>query len=153
MRGIGVDPGWGIAIVRVMTGLVFAVHGYEKVVGGLDEVAAGFRQMGIPAPHVMGPFVAFLELLGGMCLIVGLGTRLLGLLFAVQMAVATLWVKIPAQGWNASDLDRMLLVAGLLFFLAGPGRAALDRVWSGREADRLQWPDREPTAPVGRDYR
>jgi putative oxidoreductase len=153
MRGIGVDPGWGIAIVRVMTGLVFAVHGYEKVVGGLDEVAAGFERMGIPAPHVMGPFVAFLELLGGMCLIVGLGTRLLGLLFAVQMTVATLWVKIPAQGWNASDLDRMLLAAGLCLFLAGPGRAALDRVWRRGEADHLEWPDREPAVPLGRDYR
>ncbi|MGH7267467.1 MAG: DoxX family protein [Candidatus Rokuibacteriota bacterium] len=152
MRGIGVDPGWGITIVRVMTGLVFAVHGYEKVVGGLDQVAAGFGRMGIPTPHVMGPLVAFLELLGGMLLIVGLGTRLLGLLFAIQMAVATFWVKIPAQGWNASDLDRMLLAAGLLLFLAGPGRAALDRAWSRREPERLEWPDREPAAPLRRDY-
>jgi hypothetical protein len=27
------------------------------------------------------------------------------------MLVTTLWVKMPIAGWNASDLDRMLLVA------------------------------------------
>jgi len=40
---------------------------------------------------------------------------------------------MPGQGWNASDLDRMLLVACALFILAGPGAAALDRIWWERE--------------------
>jgi len=38
-------------------------------------------------------------------------------------------LKIPSAGWNASDLDRMLLVASVLLVLAGPGAAALDRLW------------------------
>ena len=54
-------------------------------------------------------------------------------LFVVEMLVTTLWVKMPSAGWNASDLDRMLLVACLLFVLAGPGAAALDRLWWERE--------------------
>ena len=42
-------------------------------------------------------------------------------------------LKIPSAGWNASDLDRMLLVASVLLVLAGPGAAALDRLWWERE--------------------
>ena len=142
MRGLGIDPAWGITLVRVMTGLVFAVHGYEKVSGGMARVVTGFAGMGIPAPGILGPLVAVLELIGGVLLIVGLGTRWLGLLFAIEMTVAALWVKIPQRGWDASDIDRMLLVSGLLLFLAGSGRAALDRLWL--ERDRLGAPAREP---------
>lgn len=32
------------------------------------------------------------------------------------------------RGWNASDLDRMLLVAAILMVLAGPGAAAVDNL-------------------------
>jgi len=50
------------------------------------------------------------------------------------MLVTTVWVKLAlGAGWNASDLDRMLLVACTLFVLAGPGVAALDRLWLERE--------------------
>jgi len=42
-------------------------------------------------------------------------------------------LKIPSAGWNASDLDRMLLVVSVLLVLAGPGAAALDRLWWERE--------------------
>jgi putative oxidoreductase len=79
-----------------------------------------------------------LELVGGILLILGVGTRVLGALLGVEMLVTTLWVKIPAQGWNASDLDRMLLVACVLLVLAGPGAAALDRFWWEREEARIR---------------
>jgi len=39
----------------------------------------------------------------------------------------------PSAGWNASDLDRMLLVASVLLVPAGPGAAALDRLWWKRD--------------------
>jgi putative oxidoreductase len=126
MRGIAnVDPGWGVTVVRVMTGLLFAIHGYQKFASGLGGAAAFFAKVSIPFPSVMAPLIATLELVGGILLILGVATRLVGCLFAVEMLVTTLWVKIPAQGWNASDLDRMLLVACVLFVLAGPGAAAL----------------------------
>jgi len=105
MKGIvSVDPGWGITAVRVMTGLLFAVHGYQKFAGGIGGVVGFFAKISIPLPGLMAPFIATLELVGGILLILGLATRVLGCLFAAEMLVTTLWVKIPAQGWNASDL-------------------------------------------------
>jgi uncharacterized membrane protein YphA (DoxX/SURF4 family) len=61
-------------------------------------------------------------------LLLGLFGRWLGLLYAIQFAVATFYVKLPA-GWAGARLDLMLLVGGLAIFFGGPGRAALDLVW------------------------
>ena len=71
--------------------------------------------------------------MGGILLLLGVATRVVACLFAVEMLVTTLWVKVPSAGWNASDLDRMLLVACVLLVLAGPGAAALDRLRWERE--------------------
>jgi len=77
----------------------------------------------------MAPFIATLELIGGILLIIGLLTRVVSALFAIEMLVTTVWVKLAlGAGWNASDLDRMLLVAGILMVLAGPGAAAVDNL-------------------------
>jgi putative oxidoreductase len=129
---LGIDAAWGITVVRVMMGLLFAVHGYQKVSNGFGAVAASFAKMGIPAPQVIGPSIAGLEFIGGICLIVGLLTRLFGLLFSCEMVVTTLLIQLPTRGWNGSDLDRMLLVSGLLLLLAGPGRLAIDQLWFER---------------------
>jgi putative oxidoreductase len=130
MRGIwGIDPGWGITAVRVAMALILVIAGWGKVMGGLGNVVNAFGRMGIPMPGVSGPFIAFLELIGGFALLIGLFSRWLGLIFAIQFVVATFYVKFAGQGWNAGRLDLMLLVGGILLFLAGPGKAAVDEVW------------------------
>ena len=119
-------PAWGIFIVRVVTGLLFAVHGWQKFAGGLSGVAGYFAKTGIPMPDVMAPFIATLELIGGILLIIGLATRWVSILFACEMAVTTFYVILPVRGWNSAELDRLLLAVALLFILAGPGAAAVD---------------------------
>jgi hypothetical protein len=37
------------------------------------------------------------------------------------------------QGWNSSELERMLLAGGIVFFLVGPGKLAIDEVWLEKE--------------------
>jgi hypothetical protein len=56
------DPAWGITSVRIMRGLVFAVHGAEKFAAGLLAVIAMFAKMAIVAPQVLAPAIATLEL-------------------------------------------------------------------------------------------
>ena len=134
MRGIcGIEAGWGITAVRVAMGLIFIVAGWGKLAGGLDNLSAAFAKMGIPVPGVSGPFIGCLELFGGLALLVGLFGRWLGLVFAIEFVVAAFYVKFAGPGWNAGRLDLMLLAGGILLFLAGPGKAAIDGVWLERK--------------------
>ena len=55
MKGIGAHPDWGITVVRLMTGLVFVVHGYQKFAGGISGAATFFAKVGIPFPGLMAP--------------------------------------------------------------------------------------------------
>jgi len=129
MRGVfGIDPGWGITPVRIVMGLIFVVAGYTKLtVTGLPAVTAGFAKYSIPLPGIAALLIAVLELVGGLLLLGGFGTRLLGTLFTCEFIVTTFWVKFRLMGWNDGRLDLMILAGALLLVFAGPGRAALDK--------------------------
>jgi putative oxidoreductase len=131
MRGIaGINPGWGITAVRVTMALIFIVAGYKKIfITGLGNVAVGFAKNGFPIPAVTGTYIAGLELVGGVLLLIGLFGRWLGLLYAAEFVVAAFWVKIPSLGFEAGRIDLMLLAGGILLFLAGSGQAAVDTLW------------------------
>jgi len=126
------DAGWGVAAVRVVMGLVFLTAGWSKVAAGLGAVASNFAKMGMPLPGVTGPYIALLELIGGVLLFVGVAGRWLGLLFAVEFVVAAFLVKLPTAGWAGARLDLMLLAGAVLLFFAGSGRLSVDEVWLQR---------------------
>jgi putative oxidoreductase len=134
MRGIwGIDPGWGITAVRLAVGLILLVAGWAKFMVGTAAVTAYFAKMAIPAPGLTGAFIMVLEIVGGALLILGIATRWVGLLFAMEFLVATFYAEIPV-GFAGARLALLLLAGNVLFFLAGPGRAAVDAVWLERSA-------------------
>ena len=133
MRGIwGIDPGWGITIVRVVMAAIFIFHGYDKLTGGIGGVAEFFAKVGLPLPRVSALLVMILELGGGLLLLVGLFSRWLGLLYVVEFAVAAFYVKLPSRGFQAAEFELLLLAGGALLFLAGGGRASVDEMWLER---------------------
>ncbi len=77
-----------------MLGLIFFIHGLSKFQGGLNNTAGFFDSIGIPG--FMAYVVATIELIGGIALILGIGTRIVSLLFAVIMLGAIATVKLPA---------------------------------------------------------
>ena len=126
----GATKHWGIAILRVMVGIVYLAHGGQKVfVYGFSGVSGAFGQMGIPLPEVMGPFVGLLELVGGVLLVLGVGTRWVSILFAIEMAVAVLKVHL-SNGFflpRGFEYALTLFAASCAIALEGPGPAALGR--------------------------
>jgi putative oxidoreductase len=90
--------------------------------------------LGVPIPGLMAWVVTLVEIVGGALLILGLGTRIWGLLLAVEMAFTLTMVKagvglIAPQGEGAgAELDLLLMAGGLALALMGPGALALDRL-------------------------
>ncbi len=121
--GMEKNMAYGLTLVRLTMGVMLFMAGYGKVfVAGLGGVAQRFENMGMFMPQVTGPFIGLLELVGGAALVIGLFTRYLGLIFAIQFVVAT-YAKVAMMqtGWNAARIDIMLVVVGLLLATNGGG--------------------------------
>jgi len=137
-------------LIRLMAGGVFLWEGILKFVY-TNQGVGRFTKIGIPAPHLMAPFIAVLEIVGGILLMTGLLTRLISIPFVIEMLVAMASTKIalyvgtsplplppapPKVGiWAVlhevrSDYAQIMSV----FFLGwvGPGPWSLDAVFARR---------------------
>lgn len=127
---------WGTTLLRVAVGIIFAAHGAQKAfVMGPATVGGFFGQIGIPFPELNAYFIIAVELLGGLAMIAGLGTRVVGALFAATMVVAFAAVH-GAQGFflpNGYEFVLVLFAASIALVLQGAGAFALDNVVSGRK--------------------
>ncbi|WP_307120495.1 DoxX family protein [Curtobacterium sp. B8] len=92
----------GLTVLRVVLGVVFIAHGAQKFAQGIPTVTQGFAGMGVPLAEVAAPLVAGLELVGGVFLVVGVATRVVGALLAVDMVVAGLLAHATA-GFFSQD--------------------------------------------------
>ena len=116
------------ALLRIVTGLVFMVHGAQKLFGM-------FGGMGPQGGHVdymsrMGVAGA-LEFFGGALVVLGLFTRPVAFILAGEMAVAFWTVHFAMGGINPvlNHGEPPVLYCFIFLFLAfnGPGAFALDR--------------------------
>lgn len=129
--------GLGITLMRVMVGIVFLVHGLQKLfVSGIGGTAGFFESLAIPLPFVAAVVVTLVEVVGGAALILGLATRWVAIPLAIDMLVATLLVHLP-NGFTAIpnggyELTLLLLAANVSLVLAGAGAFALDNLLSTR---------------------
>ena len=94
-------------------------------------MAANFDTMGVPLPVVSATFAAVVELVGGILLIIGLAVPLVGLLVAIDMAGALLFVHAPNGVFVDGGGYELVLVIGALgvvFAGVGAGAYAIDRL-------------------------
>jgi putative oxidoreductase len=121
---------WGIALLRVVTGIVFFVHGWQKLFTfGYEGTTQGFTQMGVPLPAIGAAIVIAVELLGGLALILGFLTRLVSLPLAINMLVALALVHFENgffAGNGGYEFVLLLAAASASLFFLGSGVFALD---------------------------
>lgn len=125
-----------LSILRILVGLLLLEHGTQKL----------FHFP--PSDHPMGgagglpPLVlvaAWLELIGGLLIIIGLFTRLAAFILAGEMAVAYFMAHAPGSIYpikNHGELAVALCFVFLYLAVAGAGRWSVD-AWRGQESGLL----------------
>lgn len=111
----------GAVVLRVILGLTFFIHGLSKFQGGLGNTAVFFESLGIPGFSAY--VVAVIELIGGILLILGIGTRVVSVLFAAIMLGAIFTAKLSAgflgDGQMAGyELELALLAMAIFLAMA-----------------------------------
>ena len=116
-----------LLLVRLYWGWQFAQTGWGKL-HNLAKITDFFMTLNIPFPAANAHFVAGLEFVGGLLLIVGLGTRLVGLLLAGNMLVAywtadhealTSIISDPGKFYVADPFTFLFVSVIVLIFGAG----------------------------------
>ena len=141
--------------IRVMAGAVFFWEGILKFAYANQGVGR-FTRLGLPFPAFTASFVGGLEIVGGLMLILGLGTRLITIPFIIEMLVAMLSTKprlflgtlplppppVPPQVGMWAVLHEVRseyaqIMSCIFLLLSGPGPWSLDAsLASGGDGDR-----------------
>lgn len=125
-----------LTLLRLVAGVIFIMHGWQKVFTyGHAGVTGSFTQMGVPAPSVAAFVVMWVEFLGGIALVLGLLTRIAGLLLAIDMLGAIVFVHAKNGFFLPMGLEFALMLgtACLALALAGGGAAAADGMIGGKD--------------------
>jgi len=121
---------------RLLLGVVLMAHGYQKLVGqGLGATSAGFARLGVPVPGASATFAACVETFGGLLLVAGLLTPVVGALVAFVMLGAGWFAGHWFGGITGDDgweLVGVIMAGALMLAATGPGRLSLDHVIARR---------------------
>lgn len=129
---------WGdflVLVGRVLIGWIFIRYGWEQIQDIPRFADVSFERRGVPGflAYVAAP----VDLIGGVALVLGLGTRYVAPIMLVFTIVATLishkfWT-LPAEqvrNQEAHFWRNVTLMGGLIIlFVHGAGRLALDRMF------------------------
>jgi len=122
-----------VVIARVLLALMFVLAGFSKF-AGLEGTAGYIGSKGLPAPYLLAIVTAFVEVVGGLALIVGFQARIAALALAVFTLLASVifhnfWAMPADQAFvnQLMFMKNLAVAGGLLFvFSLGAGPASLD---------------------------
>ncbi|SCX83185.1 DoxX family protein [Nitrosospira sp. Nsp13] len=121
----------GKLIVRMMVGVLMLLHGVHKILnpGSLDSIRNMLASISLPSLLAYG--VYFGEVVGALMVILGIYSRIGGLLIAGNMLFALalahraqIFTLTNMGGW-ALELQGFFLLSGLAIIFLGSGRFAL----------------------------
>lgn len=127
----------GLLLLRFIVGLVFFLHGSQKLFGwfdghGLMVTAQWMETIGLKPGIVMAALSGTAEVFGGILFMLGLYTKIASGLLAIVMCVAILTVHWPNGFWNANggfEYNLVLLAIVISFTWFGAGKYSLDERW------------------------
>ena len=118
---------------RIVVGWVFLWSGWGKL-SNLPTVTGNFIGWGIPAPHVLAPFVSGVEFFGGLFLLLGLLTRISAGALGVTMLVAirsAKWADVDSLETLLGFDETEYLALFLWLAIAGAGAVSVDHWLEG----------------------
>lgn len=126
-------------LIRLMVGWVFLSEGIQKFLSP-DALGVGrFVKIGIPAPHLLAPFVGVVEIVCGSLLIMGLLTRLAAIPLLIDISVAIITTKVPMLAksgfWatmHEARTDYCMWLGSLFLLIVGAGSLS----WDARRSRR-----------------
>ena len=129
----------GLLIVRLGLGGILLLHGWTRWNAGVQEQIDYLTQFRTPYAEVAAWGAIIFELVGGVLLIVGALTRLVGLGVLIEQILIiayTNWYKWPPTLLNADgtykggyEYNVAIGLLGLLLFVMGGGAVAIDRLF------------------------
>lgn len=127
----------GLLLLRIAAGAFLLFQSHDNVFSNarMDEFENFMTQFGFVYPELLAPLSVYAQFTAGICFILGLFTRWLGLLTAFNFLVALRmvhWKDPVPQMWPAA----VLIVLGLYFGLRGSGRFGIDAALEGRPKSR-----------------
>ncbi len=116
-------------LLRVVVGVIFAVHGYQKLMMGVPGVSGFLGSLGFPVPDVFAVLLIAAELVGGILLILGLFTHWAAKILAFVAIVALVTVHLK-NGFSLAtggyEYILLIFVASVSLMITGPGKWSLD---------------------------
>ncbi|MGO4737636.1 DoxX family protein [Bosea sp. 2KB_26] len=113
-----------LAVLRIVTALIFIIHGTQKLFGFPAAPASG-----LPAAFTLFWFGAILEALGGFLILIGLWTRPVAFVLAGEMAYAYWMFHAPRSIYpllNGGDAAILYCFIFLYLVFAGAGAWSVD---------------------------
>src|SRR5262245_6429297 len=86
---------WAPIPLRLIVGYGFMEHGFAKLARGLDAFPAILQALDVPAPHLMGWLTIFVEIFGGLAVLLGALVPLVSIPMAAVLLVAMFTVHLP----------------------------------------------------------
>lgn len=132
---LGTHAGYGLTVLRVLGGIIFAAHGSQKLFGwfgggGLAGTAQWMESIGLAPGTLMALLSGGTEFFGGLALIIGLLARpaALGLTFTLLVAIFTVHISNGLfMANNGYEFALALLGGTLAVLIEGAGKLSLDQ--------------------------
>lgn len=126
-----------VLLLRLVFGLIFALHGVNKLKGGIDGTSRWFEGIGMRQPRLQARAAATGEIAAGLLLAVGLLTPLAAAAIVAIMVVAT-WAAHRSNGLfifnDGWEYTVSIITVACAIAVVGPGRLSLDALLDSSDA-------------------